>query len=115
VIGSTFIHTLDASVLIGIAGDIEAIERASHVEMDELITLDFESVCSSVELNWSASEPIAFDEGAGFAIFKIESTGLQYVLNHKDKFLPEQLSDIEMLDKFVTKYGFDNIYEFATF
>jgi hypothetical protein len=71
-IGSSFIHTLDSSVLISIAEDVEVIEKVNHVEMDGLITLDFESICSSVGMQWSASEPVAFDEGAGFAIFKIE-------------------------------------------
>jgi hypothetical protein len=45
-IGSSFIHTLDSSVLISIAEDVEVIEKVNHVEMDGLITLDFESICN---------------------------------------------------------------------
>ncbi len=114
-IGSTFVYSPDPERLDGIVADLDAIDDFEHVNMAELITLDFELVCRSANLPWGAKKPLIFDEEAGLAIFKVDSQGLKHVVENKQAFTPSQSSDLEVLEIFTSKCGSDHIYEIASF
>ena len=114
-IGSTFIHTRDPFRLKKIADDIDALDEFDHVNLDELITLDFEEICSSLGTRWSSGQPVVFDEKAGLAIFQVNAEALQKVIGAKNALPPDKVSDLERLEKLVSEHGYIHIYEMATF
>ncbi len=86
-----------------------------HVALDELLTLDFEMALDGANVSWVHGDPIVYDEASGIAIFQINPTALQKVLDPCSALEVEHPEDIALLRKFITEYGADHIYELAAF
>jgi hypothetical protein len=114
-IGSTFIYTQNSSALAVLVQDLETIDRFAYVEMESLITLDFEIVCQSYGVQWASTQPVVYDEEAGLTIFKVVREGIRCTIGYKDHFRNNQLPDIEAFEGFIAMHGADHIYELATF
>lgn len=114
-IGSTFVSTLNPEALAHIACDVEAISQFAHVELEQLITLDFEEICSASNTSWAIGDPIVFDEESGIAIFRINPDGLTFVIGQKTSLNSVESTDIALLESFVKEHGVNHIYEVATF
>jgi hypothetical protein len=112
--GSTIIIVRDPQQLLAIesADDLDCFIK---LELERMITLDFEILANSGHVKWSASEPIVYNPDAGMAIFKIEKSGLVYLLQYPIDEQTEHREDLSKLVDFVRMYGIDCIYEFATF
>lgn len=116
-IGSTFIHCAEPEALhtLGSVG-IDAIDTFVRVEMDVMLTLDFEMLCRPNAVKWGASQPVIFDEAAGLAVFQVQKEALQFVVNHPlDGLHLEHQADLRRLQAFISEHGDDSIYELATF
>jgi hypothetical protein len=76
--GSTFIAENDPSRLAEITS-VEDLGGFVTLELEVMITLDFEMLAGEGGVRWAESEPIHFDEEGGMALFKVNETGLLYV------------------------------------
>lgn len=66
--GSVFVVAEHTHQLLELAQDVDKLDELDHVEMDYLLTLDFEAICAPARIRWSEDTPIAFDEELGVAI-----------------------------------------------
>ena len=114
-IGSTFLHTEDPMALGCLAEDLDSVDSFAHVDMDTLITLDLEVVCTPAGVRWAAPQPVIYDEGGGLAVFKIQPEGIAFILGNTHLFSAAQQADLELLRAFVAAKGADHIYELAAF
>jgi hypothetical protein len=114
VVGSTIIATRDPNLLLEICS-IEDLDDFICLELDRMITLDFEILATNCGVKWSESPPIVDNPNAGMAIFKIDETGLAYLLKHCVDQASEHQDDLDRLADFVRLYGLSNLYEVATF
>lgn len=114
-IGSTFLCTGNEAQLSTLADDLDMLDDFTHVSLEELGTLDFETVCSSSSIRWSSPQPVIYDEENGLAIFKVQPEGIEHVLCNRERFSTAQHSDLKLLADFVAENGIDSIYELATF
>ncbi|MBL3655909.1 hypothetical protein [Fulvivirga sediminis] len=116
-VGSTIIKVDDASAVSDMTFD-DIMESAllPKVELDVLLTLDFEIMASDVEERWSGGQPLLFDADGGFVILPIKETGLKAIISNKDEEMEaERRDDLEKLAEFVSNHGFKNLYEASTF
>ncbi|UII26187.1 hypothetical protein LVD15_23250 [Fulvivirga maritima] len=116
-VGSTIIKVDDASAVSDMTFD-DMMEAAilPKVELDVLLTLDFEIMASDVEERWSGGQPLLFDADGGFVILPIKEAGLKAVISQKEEETElEKRDDLEKLAEFVKNHGFKNLYEAATF
>jgi hypothetical protein len=67
-LGSTFIAENDPSRVAEITS-LEDLDGFVTLELDAMITLDFETLASEGGVRWAESEPIHFDEEGGMALF----------------------------------------------
>lgn len=114
-IGSTFIHAVDSSSLAVLAEDLDRLDEFDLVDLDSMITLDFEEICSVTGVKWAAGEPVIFDEAGGLAVFPVSPSALQQVLRAVQASPAEHRTDLEALRSFVARVGASNIYELVTF
>jgi hypothetical protein len=114
-LGSTFIYAPDPSRLALIAEDLDALDDFDHVNLDALLSLDFELILLPSGAKWSAKEPEVFDEARGVAIARVNPEALRHVIANKRALSEEQASDVELLEAFAAKHGFDHMYELSTF
>jgi hypothetical protein len=80
-----------------------------------VLSLDFTLICSSSGVKWCAKEPEVFDEASGIAIARVNSEALHHVIANKHGLSEEQASDVELLEAFAAKHGFDHMYELSIF
>jgi hypothetical protein len=113
-LGSTFIAENDSSRLTEITS-AEDLSGFATLELDAMITLDFEMLANEAGVRWAESEPVHFDEEGGRALFKVNETGLLYVLGRATKLTEVQKSDLSKLAAFVRAHGSSHIYELAVF
>ena len=112
--GSTILTTQQPNLLLEIS-EVDDLNNFTHIELDRMITLDLEIITERGGVKWSGSQPIVYDPDAGMAIFKIERSGLIYLLEYPIDERAEHREDLSKLINFVRMYGIDCIYEFATF
>jgi len=113
--GSTIIFESDASRLLRLSKDIDELDDFVHVELDLMLTLDFESMCIGPGLSWVAGSPVVLDEQAGLAIFPVSEPALSHVLSQAGEVDEDLAPDLERLSAFVARYGSRNLYEMTTF
>jgi hypothetical protein len=115
-VGSTIIHEPDAERLNEIE-TVEDLDRFTTVDLDVLTTLDFQEMVEAMDGNpqWADDDALIFDEGAGLAIFRVHASGLKAILAIESALHPDKRRDIDALQAFVDRHGFDDIYELATF
>ena len=111
--GSIIIHEPNADRLAEL--DIENLDDFQVLELDELMTIDFESALADSESSWAEGEPIQYDPESGMALFKVAEEGLSDVLANDNWFDDDQSEDVEKLKAFISANGTANIYELATF
>jgi hypothetical protein len=114
-IGSTFIHETDSTRLATLETDLDGLEDMTIVELDSMITLDFEAICTPAEIDWSLGDPVVFNESAGIAVFQVSPDALVHVLGADGAMASEQAEDLEKLRAFVNRHGTSHIYQLATF
>lgn len=114
-IGSTFIHAVDGSSLAVLAEDLDRLDEFDRVELDSMITLDFEEICSATGVEWAVGEPLIFDEEGGLAVFHVSPRALQQVLCAVEDSPAEHRTDLEALRSLLARVGVYNIYELTTF
>jgi hypothetical protein len=117
VLGSTFICEQQPQQLQRIVADSEAINDFAYIELDRLLTLDFEICLQGIGLQWHVGEPVvlAQDETGGMVIVKVLPEALEYVFAHKDKFALDMLDDLNVLETFVRGNDIYAIYEFSNY
>jgi hypothetical protein len=113
-LGSTIIAEKDPSRLARITS-VEDLDDLSHVDLDAMTTIDFESLATAGNVAWAEGDPIQFDEDGGIALFKVSEAGLSYLLSHAASVPEEYQQDVRTLAEFVAKNGTAHIYELATF
>lgn len=112
--GSIFVVAEHTDELLDLAQDMDKLDDFDHVEMDYLLTLDFEAICAPARIRWSDDTPIAFDEVLGLAIARVTPEGLEAVLA-PGAFAAEHDRDVGALRAFVEKHQSKRIYEVSTF
>ena len=112
-VGSTLIYEPDETKLIGM--DIEELDEFNIVELDSLITLDFETITQEGGVSWSEGEPVYYSEDSGMAVLRVSEAGLNCVCNYTGALDQVKKEDQEKLREFVNKYGNSNVFELATF
>jgi hypothetical protein len=113
-LGSTFFAATDPARVARIA-TLDDIDDFPHVHMDRMLTLDFEVLASAAGLEWSEKTPVLFDEEDGWAVFKINESGLRYIISHTADAGDEHADDLRKLAEFVRSNGDSSIYESSTF
>lgn len=117
--GSTIIFSPDESSLQRLAEDLDNLSDFKHLNLDCLLTLDFSIITTEANTDWVDGEPVVLNEEAGLGIFKISKPGIDAVLNFEgeleDQNPEEVMYDIERLRLFIEDYGYDHIYEMASF
>ncbi len=115
--GSTLIFQPDVSKLR--KPDLDELDDMDALDMERLTTLDFTIITGDAEVSWEEGEPVFLDEEGGLSILKVSRAGLEAVLNFKgelDDFTKEEVTvEIEKLQEFIDRVGYDHIYELATF
>jgi len=94
---------------------IESANKFTTLELNVLLTLDFEMKVSESDTRWADGEPVFFSEENGSALFSVNSAGIDFLLSDACNIESHEADDIDRLRKFVEKNGNKNIYEFATF
>jgi len=112
-IGSTLIYEPNPSRLAHI--DMDNLEQFSIIELESLITLDFEVICQKGDVRWTAGEPLLFDEESGMVVLPVSEPGIKFVCNHSAELDETQKSDQAKIKAFIEEHGANNIYELATF
>lgn len=112
-IGSTLIHEPDESKLASM--DIQSVDDFNVLELDSLVTLDFETITGEGGVSWSEGEPVQYDEGSGMAILRVSEAGLMYLCSYSGDLDETQKKDQEKIRQFVKQYGSTGVYELATF
>lgn len=111
-IGSTLIKEIDIEKLKGF--DPESAGDFLTIELETLLTLDFETKVSEAGLKWSACQPVFFDEERACVLFALTTTGLEFIASDNCQLEEHQKQDKALIRKFIQENGSDNIYEFAT-
>jgi hypothetical protein len=114
VTGSTILTAQNPNLLLEIS-EVDDLNNFSCIELDRMMTLDLEILADRGGVKWSGAKPIVYDSDAGMAIFKIERSGLIYLLEYPIDEQTEHREDLSKLVDFVRMHGIDRIYEFATF
>ena len=112
--GSTLIHEPDESRLRDLTS-IDDIADLCTLELNALVTIDFQQLVDATSASWAGGDPVFFDEEGGAAIFKVDPAGLRVVLSATPKFGSVQMADLQSIRDFVAEHGSNSIYEFATF
>lgn len=113
-IGSTIIAEKTPSRLAEITS-VDDLDNFTCLNLDTMITLDFQQIVASAGVQWAEGEPLQDDPDSGMAIFKVNEKGLAYVLAHTSELDAVHQADVRKLAKFVKTHGSSNIYELATF
>ena len=92
-------------------------DKFPTLELNVLLSLDFEMMLGDSPHGWSEGEPIINDEDDGLQVFKVNPTALAYILEHAEDLAEDEaaLADLGRLRAFVAAHGSDAIYEWATF
>src|SRR5687767_10769365 len=92
-IGNTFIHEPDRDRLATI-GDVDDLDGLTTVELDTLMSIDFELMTSEAGLHWSEGEPVLYDLEGGLAVFKVSPEGMKLVLSRESELDECQRADV---------------------
>jgi hypothetical protein len=115
-IGDTFIYAPDVTKIQALQSEgMDALDNFEYVDMEVMLTLDFETLCGPENVEWSAGDPVIFDEEAGLCVLRVSELGLQFVLGGAFQLDSDQAADVAALRQFVAKHGHAAIYEVSTF
>ena len=111
--GSIFISTLDTALFSEF--DIDSLDTLEHVQMERLLTLDFDMACTAKGVNWVAGEPAVLNESEGFVIFPVSKEALEFVIANPSSIENAHHDDQMALASFIKSNGAANIFELASF
>ena len=114
--GATFIHEIDPSKLSVIAEDINAVDDFDVVDLEELLTLDFEVALNGTDIGWHAEKPVVLvgDQTGGLVVVRVNPEAIRFVLAHPERFETQSPEDMAALEEFIGSRGDAAIYELAT-
>lgn len=112
-IGTTIIAERDRDRIATIRST-EDLDKFNCLYLDVLITLDFEMMLRDSDLQWVAGQPIFYDP-EGLAVFELDTSGLNAVLQQVTNLDDRQQADIRKLADFVRAHPKSSFYEFGTF
>ena len=73
-----YLFCCNGSSAVAHIATLDDIDDFPHVYMDRMLTLDFEVLASAARVEWSEKTPVLFDEEGGWAVFKINESGLRW-------------------------------------
>jgi hypothetical protein len=112
-IGTTIISERDRERLATISS-IDDLDNFNCLYLDVMITIDFEMLLNDSGKKWVDGNPIVYDPD-GLAIFKIDRSGLDDVVQRVNNVSGNQKSDLHKLADFVRENASSDFYEVATF
>jgi hypothetical protein len=112
--GSTILMTKEPQQLVAI-DSVDSLDDFVCLELTRMITIDFEILASSGGVRWAESPPILYLPDDGMAIFKINESGLSYILKLAVDRTSEHRVDLTALAMFADLHGATDLYEVATF
>jgi hypothetical protein len=94
---------------------LDELDQFDCLELDYMLTLDFEVLTSEAKLSWAAGEPVRSDPAGGLAIFKVNPEGLKHIAQLGSSAERHHQVDIANVAKFVAEHGTSDIYELTTY
>lgn len=114
--GSTFIAIDSDSAELLESFDIETLELINHIQLDELMTLDFCEALLGSGLSWSVEEPVLYNEADGITIFEVNIGAIEYVISQTPNPASVSQQDVEKLKIFMESKSLSSrVFELSTF